>query len=99
MELQYNHADHPHAVSGVVTNSYICLVGAVCDFDQETGGAVDNSDRYDANGNMVSKPVNGQTYTLAYDADREACRSKGIWLQSAADRTLRPSPATATGSG
>jgi RHS repeat-associated protein len=36
-----------------------------------------NSYGYDCNGNMTTRSVDGQTYTLGYDADREACRRQG----------------------
>jgi RHS repeat-associated protein len=56
-------------VLGALTDgSYVCPQGETCDQDQAAGQVVDNSYGYDANGNQVTRTINGVTLTLSYDA-------------------------------
>ena len=88
-----------HAVVGAVTDgSYVCPQGEICDQDQAQTG-VDNSYGYDANGNQTSRIINGQSYTLGYDAEghlvsvsgpkpfgKNAWASRGLSLRKANPR-------------
>ncbi len=56
-----------HAVTSAATNG-TCPQGETCDYDQAQAG-VNNTYTYDANGNQITRVINGVTVTLAYDAE------------------------------